>query len=332
MAAVRARTVVTAAIAAAGLAAVVAVRREADRIAARPGTSLQSIDLGPKRTHIITTHDGATLHVHEFGDPDAPPVVLAHGMVLRWWVWNGVIARLAPDHRVIAYDLRGHGDSTLGSDGLTVEACAADLAAVIDHLGVRGVTVAGYSMGGMALGRLLVDVPPVAERITAAVFVATAGGTPSFGGPDRRTPSRRRLPAELFDLIVRTPGIDFVRRPGAMARVALARVSFGDRPSAAEIDDLQVMYASAPPEIAAAALHSVADYDIEDRLHQVSIPAVVVIGTHDWLVAPSHSRRLAELLPDSQLEEVAGAGHAVVIERPDAVAHAIRRVTVSSAV
>ena len=63
-----------------------------------------------------------------------PPVVLLHGVTLQWWVWSAVIRLLRSDHRVIAWDMRGHGESKAGTRGVTLEACADDLAQILIEL------------------------------------------------------------------------------------------------------------------------------------------------------------------------------------------------------
>jgi non-heme chloroperoxidase len=89
----------------------------------------------------VPTGDGGQLHAVTAGA--GRPLVLTHGALLSLEAWALLWQPLAAGHQVIAYDLRGHGHSTLGRSGFGVQAYAEDLAAVLDHFDVRhGVVVA----------------------------------------------------------------------------------------------------------------------------------------------------------------------------------------------
>ena len=112
------------------------------------------LTLPPGTATEVATDDGATLSitVHGDGSSTMPPVVLPH-----CWTGSRIIgvpvARrlLAAGHRVVLYDQRGHGSSTLGRDTVTVDRLGADLAAVVRHLDLCDLVLAGHSMGGMTV-------------------------------------------------------------------------------------------------------------------------------------------------------------------------------------
>ncbi|MGW3730275.1 alpha/beta fold hydrolase, partial [Streptomyces sp. NPDC000851] len=106
----------------------------------------------PARELIVTSADGSRLHVEVHGPEQAPPVVLVHGWTCSTAFWAAQIRALAADHRVIAYDQRGHGRSP-ASPACSTEALADDLEAVLAATlapGERAV-IAGHSMGGMTV-------------------------------------------------------------------------------------------------------------------------------------------------------------------------------------
>lgn len=91
--------------------------------------------------------DGTTIHYSDTAG-DGPPVLLVHGITERMAVWEPIAELLKHDHRVIAMDLRGHGESGT-ADRYDLEAMAGDVVAVADHLGVLGeVRLVGHSLGG----------------------------------------------------------------------------------------------------------------------------------------------------------------------------------------
>src|SRR3712207_5293933 len=85
------------------------------------------------------------------------PVVLLHGFPFDRTLWRDQIDALAPSHRVVAPDLRGHGETTAGEGDATMEEMARDVAALLDALGLERVVLGGLSMGGyvtLAFARL----------------------------------------------------------------------------------------------------------------------------------------------------------------------------------
>ncbi|HLS79201.1 MAG TPA: alpha/beta hydrolase [Nocardia sp.] len=131
----------------------------------------------PSEKTYVTTVDGARLRVRSYGPADGEVIVLIHGWSCCIEYWNPQIDALADRFRVVAYDQRGHGDSSLGRVAPSDQTLADDLAAVLDATlphGRRAVLV-GHSMGGITVqswARRYSD--QVADRVAAAVLVNTA--------------------------------------------------------------------------------------------------------------------------------------------------------------
>lgn len=94
--------------------------------------------------------NGIRQHFLEWGRPEAPPVVMLHGIGLCASVWSCTASRLARDYRVLSFDLRGHGESEKPGTGYTFEQLGRDLAAVVPALGLRQPFAVGHSAGGSA--------------------------------------------------------------------------------------------------------------------------------------------------------------------------------------
>lgn len=132
--------------------------------------------------HQLRGTDGARIHVVDTGGA-GPPVVLLHGVTLQWWVWSAVIRSARANHRVLAWDMRGHGESVAGTDGVSLEACARDLEILLTELGLTDAVIVGHSMGGMVLGRFALQAPQVMrDRVAGVVFLATSGASVSLKG------------------------------------------------------------------------------------------------------------------------------------------------------
>lgn len=141
----------------AGAAAVAATRRwvRADDPCRTDGDPLAEAD-----SFKVTTDDGAVLDGLAAGPEGGPVVVLSHCWTGNRSVWAPVAGRLAGrGHRVVLYDQRGHGASTLGTAEATIARLGADLGQVLEAVDARDAVVAGHSMGGMTIMALLSDAP-----------------------------------------------------------------------------------------------------------------------------------------------------------------------------
>lgn len=271
--------------------------------------------------HYVDTPDGARIHVVEAGS--GSPVLFLHGVLLQWWVWNSMFHLLGSRHRVIAWDMRGHGESTIGTDGLTLEAMAGDLAAVLDALDIQGGAVVGHSMGGMVLGRALADAPSwLNSRVTHCGFVATAASLgPIPGVSPLSTAMFHVLAAVSKDHPTWVP-IERLWRPGNLSAV-LVRTAFGRTPSSVAIEQVRQMVSSVGGETASRCMEAVASHNVAEQLADVDTVSTVVVGTRDLLTPPHFARILHEKLRRSTLHIFDGAGHQVMQEQPRELADAI---------
>ncbi|MCB1026154.1 MAG: alpha/beta hydrolase [Microthrixaceae bacterium] len=269
--------------------------------------------------HQIATSDGGSVHVVEAGR--GRPVVLLHGVVLQWWVWNPLFHLLSDRFRVIAWDMRGHGGSTPGTDGISMEAIARDLAEVLDHLELRDAVVVGHSMGGMALGRYAVDHPTnCAEHSSGLMFLATAATELT---PQLITPYLGASAGVLAGLADRADlPVEWLWRPGNLS-ASLVRIAFGKDPSAAAIEATRQMVAEVRPATSIEAGRAILDHDLTDRLGDYDGPAMVVVGTDDHLTPPRLAGRLAGLIGQAELVELPDVGHQVMQEAPQRLAELI---------
>ncbi len=111
------------------------------------------------------------IKMHYLQKGEGSDVVLIHGVTSTLAVWyNDVLPALTPNHRVLAYDLRGHGYSEVTPTGYTADVLADDLAALLDHVGVERTCVIGHSFGGSVALQLAVRHP---QRVSGIVLSDT---------------------------------------------------------------------------------------------------------------------------------------------------------------
>lgn len=125
--------------------------------------------------HIIPS-EGCALHAWVYGRNDAPAVVLSHGATLDHDSWAPQIEALAQHYRVITWDMRGHGLSQPLTGKFTFRRGAADLIAILDHLGIDRAALVGLSMGGFVSQQVAYDWP---HRV-AAIASFDAGSITAF--------------------------------------------------------------------------------------------------------------------------------------------------------
>jgi pimeloyl-ACP methyl ester carboxylesterase len=225
-----------------------------------------------------------------------------------------VATRLAADHRVVLYDHRGHGRSTVGGAPLTLDTLADDLRLVLDHVDARDAVLAGHSMGGMTVQSFALRHPDaLAERVTALALVATAGHGVDSGSGGRVGPA--------------VNGLSFVGpvlASGSLGRVVM-RGAVGEVACRSHIDAVIETFGATAPAVRAGFQRALLAMDFRAGLVSVDLPVVIVSGTEDNVTPHPLSRSLAELLPGARLVTLPGMGHMLPWEAPDRVVTEIAR-------
>lgn len=231
------------------------------------------------------------------------------------------LAPLAGDAQLVFVDLRGQGRSgRVPVESCTLEQMADDVAALCVELGLTRPVVLGHSAGGFVALHLVVRHPQLAGGLILCHTAATLQPEPGLPGPPG--------PAE---------------RGGPQAATAAARLFSGDlTPEAGEAFNELVLPLYAAPghediptwlmarsdlnaEIAAHFFLRLAPrYDLRPQLPTIDIPALVVVGGHDWVCPPAAGRTLASGIPDARLAELADAGHFGFAETPTPFLAAVR--------
>ena len=258
--------------------------------------------------HHVPTPDGGVIHAIEKGV--GRPLVLLHGVTLRADVWAPQFQELTDRYRVIAVDLRGHGQSRAGSDGYGIPKLATDLATVLEALDLTEAIVVGHSMGGMTLMQFCGDHADVlARRVAGLVFLATRAHQVLPPYVDR---AARLLVAQGQGRL--DAGRDLPGRGAVDDRVV--RLAFGDRPSHRAVEIVGEMGTSMAPEALMGSFSGLIDHDARQALRATHTPSLVVVGTRDLLTPVPAARHLARLLPDSDFVVLRRAGHQLMQERP----------------
>ncbi|MFH7597541.1 alpha/beta hydrolase [Streptomyces racemochromogenes] len=277
------------------------------------------------RELVAVSADGSRLHVEVHGPEGAPAVVLSHGWTCSTAFWAAQIRELAGDHRVIAYDQRGHGRSPAAA-AYSTTALADDLVAVLEATlapGERAV-VAGHSMGGMtvmaAAGR-----PRFAEH-AAAVLLCSTGSSRLVAEatvlPLRPGRARTRMTRGLLG----SPAPLGPVTPATRAVLKYATMGPGSAPE--RVDACARIVHACPAGVRRSWSHVLAGLDLDEGVARLAVPTAVIVGRDDRLTPVVHARGLAAALPHCVgLTELTGIGHMTPIEAPEAVSSALRELT-----
>ncbi|MEU6476065.1 alpha/beta hydrolase [Streptomyces sp. NPDC047017] len=279
----------------------------------------------PARELTVVSADGARLHVEVHGpdgDAGAPAVVLAHGWTCSTAFWAAQIRELAADHRVIAYDQRGHGRSP-ASPVCGTDALADDLEAVLAATLAPGekAVIAGHSMGGMtvmaAAGR------PGFQEHAAAVLLCSTGSSRLVA---RSTVVPLRAGRLRTGLTRRVLGSRAPLGPVTPLALRVLKYATMGRRSAPHVVEACARIVHACPRRVRHSWSQVLDLlDLDHGVRELRVPAAVVAGTADRLTPPVHARSLAASLPQCVgLTELPGIGHMTPMEAPEQVTGKIR--------
>ncbi|MEV7226997.1 alpha/beta hydrolase [Polymorphospora sp. NPDC051019] len=282
---------------------------------------------------------GVPAHVESTGPPDAPlTVVLLHGWTLDGRIWRRQRVALHEAYgdriRVVTYDARGHGRS--GSAPLpsaTLAQLGDDLARVLEQAVPSGpVVLAGHSMGGMTIMEYAHRHPGAfADRVAGLLFVSTTA--------EGHTHTEYGLPAPLARLvrIAETAGAGVLARCGScrppsllmrVLRPSLRWLLFGTECAS---DDVRLA-GSAVSRARMCAIGGLrpsigAQHRLDTLAALGDVPAAALVGDRDRLTPPACAESIADALPTTELTVCPGAGHMLMLERPDEVNTALRAVT-----
>lgn len=268
--------------------------------------------------------DGSRIHVELHGPEDAPAVVLAHGWTCNTRFWDAQIRDLAADHRVIAYDQRGHGLTAAPEPGgYSTHALADDLEAVLAATLAPGrrAVLAGHSMGAMTV--MAAAARPGLREHAAAVLLCSTGST-------RLAAESRVLPLRAGALRTRlTTAVLGARAPlgpvTPVSRKILRYATMGAGSAPGRVDACARIVHACPRRARVEWGHVLAGLDLTAGVRELRVPTAVIAGTDDRLTPPVHARAIAAALPlGLGLTELAGVGHMTPVEAPEAVTARIR--------
>ncbi|MGY4925158.1 bifunctional 3-oxoadipate enol-lactonase/4-carboxymuconolactone decarboxylase PcaDC [Streptomyces sp. 900105755] len=235
------------------------------------------------------------------GPASAPVLLLGPSLGTSYALWDAVAPELSITHRVVRWDLPGHGGSAPGliKAGATVGDLAELVLALADSLGIERFAYAGVSLGGAVGLHLAVRHPDRLENLAVICSSAHFGGSKAW---EERAERVRREGVEW--LAENAPGRWFT--PG----FTVPRL----------VEDQR----TADPEAYAACCDALAAFDLRDRLGEIAVRTLLIAGRQDTATPPPHLREIADAVAAATLVELPGAAHLAPAQCPEAVLTALR--------
>jgi len=258
---------------------------------------------------------------------DGPPIVLLHGLMMDASLWDGPIADLSVDHRCVAptLPLGAHRHPMHADADLSLSGIARLVSEFLDRLDLHDVTLVGNDTGGALVQLLMSDGAARVGRVVLASCDAFDNFPPGLTG--KTLVLTGKLSPRMFGLFMQQMRLRAIRRLpiafGWLTRRGDAATARWMKPvmKQPEIrrDAVRVLRAvAAQPQLM---------LDAAESLPSFTNPALVVWASGDRVMPPEHGRRLADLLPQGRLVEVADSYTLIPLDQPARLAQVIREFT-----
>ncbi|OBK47318.1 SDR family oxidoreductase [Mycobacterium kubicae] len=281
-------------------------------------------------TNIITASDGVNLAVHRYADidPQRPTILAVHGYPDNHHVWDGVAERLCDRYNVVAYDVRGAGESSRPAkrSGYRLDQLVSDIGAVIDSLNAGPVHLLAHDWGSIQAWTAVTD-ESVAGKI--ASFTSVSGPHLQYAGAFLRSGRTPRTMAYVAKQLLSSGYIGFFLCP------VVPELSFRSRLGVKVVEALEGIGRSSIRSQRLKPPRSIGDYinglslyrenmpapflSPVGELPETAVPTQVLIPRQDVFVSPALQRFTGAIPSGGRVIEIEG-GHWVVTSRPDVIA------------
>jgi pimeloyl-ACP methyl ester carboxylesterase len=232
-------------------------------------------------------------------------LILIHGLGDDHRAWRRTLPDLMLNHRVVMYNLRGHGGTTAGRCDGTLQQLGGDLVALMDSIAIDHAHIAGFSLGGTIAMRMAIDHP---ARVRGLVLVATSsrvGRTAADWYRQRAEMVEHRDPL-IRDTLDRDTADVYSESPAELdAGLLIRRQSTSDPRGYGNACTAMAALNAAP---------------LDPELSQISAPTLIVASERDRHCPPKAAEIIAAGIKGSRLEIIPGAGHPIPVEKPGELA------------
>jgi pimeloyl-ACP methyl ester carboxylesterase len=239
---------------------------------------------------------------------EGEPLILIGGYTMVKESWDPLVPALSEHFRVVIFDNRGVGESTVPSEPFTIADMAADTVGLMDELGLDSAHVFGVSMGGLIAQVLALD---YSDRVKKAIL-----GCTSHGGRHAVQPAQEVMAILAASADPNIPPEEAVRQK---IPILFPERFVRDHPERIEEYIQHSLKHWPTPEGAAGQMKALSVFNVKRRLGEIHCPVLAVTGSEDRMMPPENARLLAEGISGAELRVLEGAGHSFHFQEPEAV-------------
>jgi 3-oxoadipate enol-lactonase len=241
----------------------------------------------------ITVNNLTVSYIDE-GPTNSPTIIFLHGFPLTKLMWEKQIEILKENYRVIAYDIRGHGNSGAGNDNFSIELFVNDLLSLMDALMIDRTVLCGFSMGGYIALNAIENYP---ERFNALLLCDTSCAA------DMPEVKEKRI--KTID-IIKEKGLE--NYAGESLKKLFAQISFSKHRE--EIANVRDMIMKTSRQSLYRTLHALAERsETCTRLNKIKVPVLIIVGKEDEITPPDVALMMHEKINGSIIHIIENAGH-----------------------
>ena len=243
---------------------------------------------------INITINNLTVSYSDHGPDDAPVIIFIHGFPLNKSMWNIQVDALKENYRVIAYDIRGHGNSDPGIDEFFIELFVIDLLRLMEKLKIEKSILCGLSLGGYIALNAVLKHP---DRFDGLILNDTQciADTPEI--------KENRCNAIIS---IKEKGVE--QYADEIIKKLFAQETFTKNKNV--IDAVREMIISTPKQSLCNTLHALAERkETCDQLPEINIPVLIMVGQEDKITPIAAAQQMHEKILNSKLEIIQQAGH-----------------------
>ena len=253
--------------------------------------------------NISVTINNLSVGYNDQGPADAPVIIFLHGFPLNKSMWDIQVEALKENYRVIAYDVRGHGNSDPGIDEFFVELFVHDLLRLMEKLGIEKSILCGLSLGGYIALNAVLKYP---DRFDGLILNDTQciADTPEI--------KENRCQA-----IIRIMKNGVEQYADEIIKNLFAPESFTKKKNG--VTTVREMIISTTKHSLCNTLHALAERkETCTQLHEINIPVLIMVGKEDKITPIAVAQQMHENIRDSTLKIIQHAGHLTNLENPTA--------------
>ena len=243
-----------------------------------------------------------TVSYTDDGSPDSPPILFIHGFPFNKEMWNGQVNALRDNFRVITYDIRGHGDSDIGSAELSIDLFADDLIGLMDGLNIEKAILCGLSMGGYIALHAIEKYP---NRIQALILSDTQCAADSPEGIEKRMRAIENIE---------------INGVGPYAETSIPNLfapeSLHQRKK--EVSEIRDCILATSAESLVRTLKALASRKEKcSTLSDIRVPVLIIVGREDKITPVVAARLLNDKIKHSRIIVLDNAAHLTNLENPE---------------